>query len=159
MLLASSATALLWVAGCQGRSPAPDVSYTLLDGTRSSTAALRGSVVLLNFWATTCAVCVRKMPMLAATHQKYRPRGLQTLAVAMQYDPPAAVSHFAETRALPFAVVIDNLGAMARGFGDVKATPTSLLLDRRGAIAHRWEGTVEPDTLHARIERLLAEAA
>lgn len=156
LLLASSATALAWVAGCGPRAAVPDISYTLLDGTRSSTAALRGSVVLVNFWATSCATCVHEMPLLAATHQRYRAQGLQTLAVAMQWDAPAAVAHFAETRGLPFGVVIDNTGAVARGFGEIQATPTSLLLDRRGTIAHRWEGAPEPATLHARIERLLA---
>jgi peroxiredoxin len=161
-LLTSSASALAWLTGCDPRAAgpeiAPDVGYTLLDGTRSRTSSLRGSVVLLNFWATSCAPCVHEMPLLARTHQKYLRRGFQTLAVAMQYDPPAAVAHFAETRALPFGVVIDNTGALAQSFGDIKATPTSLLLDRRGRIAQRWVGAPEAADLHARIERLLAAA-
>jgi len=140
------------------RVDAPDVGYTLLDGTRGSTGQLRGQVVLINFWATSCASCVRKMPLLASTHQQYKPRGLQTLAVAMQHDAPASVSHFAQTRALPFGVVIDNTGAVARSFGDVQVTPTSLLLDRRGRIAWRWEGGEDAWQLHSRLERLLAEA-
>ncbi len=147
------------MAGCSGaREVAPDVGFTLLDGSRSSIGALRGSVVLVNFWATSCATCIQEMPLLASTHRKYQPRGLQTLAVAMHYDPPAAVAHFAETRALPFGVVIDNTGAVARGFGNVKLTPTSVLLDRRGAMARRWVGAPEPAELQSVVEQLLAEA-
>ncbi len=157
LLLASSATALGWVAGCGQRQPAPDVSFTLLNGRPGRIADLRGQVVLVNFWATSCAVCVAEMPLLAATQRQYQARGLHTLAVAMRHDPPAAVALFAESRALPFGVVIDNTGAVARSFGDVRVTPTSVLLDRRGQIAQRWEGAPEPATLQARIERLLAE--
>ena len=43
-------------------APAPAVSYTLLDGERGSLEALRGKVVLVNFWATSCATCVAEMP-------------------------------------------------------------------------------------------------
>jgi len=150
--------ALAWLAGCGQREPSPDVSFTLLDGTRSSTGSLRGSVVLMNFWATSCATCVRKMPLLIQTHNAYRARGFQTLAVAMQYDPPAVVAHFAEIRALPFGVVIDNTGVIAQRFGDIQVTPTSLLLDRRGGMAYRWVGAPEAADLHARVEHLLAEA-
>ena len=152
-------SALTSISACSdAREAAPDVGFTLLDGSRSSIGALRGSVVLVNFWATSCATCIQEMPLLAGTQRKYQPRGLRTLAVAMQYDPPASVAHFAETRALPFGVVIDNTGVVAREFGDVKLTPTTVLLDRRGAIARRWVGAPEPEALHALVERLLAEA-
>ena len=161
-LLASSATALAWVvgtsSGCAGREMPPDVGFTLLDGTPSRLSAWRGQVVLVNFWATSCGVCVREMPLLVSTQRKYAERGFHTLAVAMQYDPPAAVAMFAQARGLPFGVVIDNLGAVARSFGDVRATPTSFLLDRGGAIAKRWVGAPESAQLHAAIEKVLGEA-
>lgn len=148
---------LLLHGGFGGRSPAPEVPYTVLDGTRLNTQALKGKVVLVNFWATSCGTCVKEMPQLMATHEKYRGRGFDTLAVAMAYDPPAAVADFAEQRRLPFAVAIDNTGDIARRFGDVSLTPTSILLDRQGRIVRRITG--EPDfvALHALVESLLAE--
>lgn len=146
------------LAGCGRGEPAPDLAYTLLDGSRSSTAALRGQVVLVNFWATSCAVCVREMPQIVATHERFAARGLQTLAVAMQYDAPAAVAAFAERRRLPFGVVIDNTGSVARGLGPVQGTPTLLLIDRQGRVAQRIVGAPDFAALHARIEALLAEA-
>ena len=137
---------------------APDVSYTLLDGRVERLDALRGKVVLVNFWATTCATCVRKMPELVATHEKYNARGLETLAVAMPYDPPARVSQFAESRRLPFGVVIDNTGAMSEGFGPIEATPTTLLIDKRGEVVRRWVGEPSFEVLHSMIEKLLAQS-
>jgi peroxiredoxin len=72
---------------------------------------MAGKVMLVNFWATSCATCVKEMPQIVATHDKFKARGLDTLAVAMSYDPPAFVAKFAETRKLPFGVAIDNTGA------------------------------------------------
>lgn len=143
---------------CTSRDPSPEFSFTLLDGTRSSSAALRGKVVLVNFWATSCVTCVKEMPDLVATHEKFRGRGFETLAVAMSYDPPAYVARFAETRRLPFPVVIDNTGAIARGFGDVRLTPTTFVLDKRGGIVKRLVGEPDFKALHALVDQLLAEA-
>ena len=136
---------------------APNVTYTLLDGRRADLAALRGKVVLVNFWATSCTACVHEMPQIAALHETFKSRGYDTLAVAMRYDPPASVIRFAESRRLPFGVVIDNTGAVARGFGSVELTPTSVLINQRGEIVARYVG--EPDfvALHALVERLLTK--
>ncbi len=150
---------LLAVAGCSGRQPAPSFSYTLLDGTRASSDQLRGKVVLVNFWATSCTTCVAEMPEIVETWRKFNERGFETLAVAMSYDPPAYVANFAQSRALPFGVVIDNTGAIAQGFGDVKLTPTTFLLDKRGGIVKRYVGAPDFKDLHTLVERLLAENA
>ena len=141
-----------------GRSETvPDVGYTLLDGTRSSTTVLRGKVVLINFWATSCTTCVHEMPQIVATHEKFKQRGFETLAVAMSYDPPAYVINFAESRKLPFAVAIDNTGAIAKSFGNVELTPTSVLVNKRGEIVKRYVGEPDFAALHALVDKLLSE--
>ncbi|MEP6876398.1 MAG: TlpA disulfide reductase family protein [Burkholderiales bacterium] len=144
--------------GADTGAAAPNVGYTLLDGSTATTNQLRGKVVLVNFWATDCAPCVREMPQLAATHEKFKARGYDTLAVAMSYDPPALVIAFAERRKLPFGVVIDNTGAVAKSFDAVKVTPTSVLINRQGEIVKRFVGEVDMPTLHALVEKLLAES-
>ena len=142
-----------------GTAPsAPTVSYTLLDGSAASTAQLRGKVVLVNFWATSCTTCVKEMPQIVATYDRYRARGYDTLAVAMSYDPPAYVVNFVETRKLPFPVAIDNTGAVARSFGDVQLTPTSVLINKRGEIVKRYVGEPDFAELHRLLDKLLAEA-
>ena len=148
----------LMLAGCGQPQQAPAVEYTLLDGKHASLGELRGKVVLVNFWATDCAPCIEEMPRLAATWRAYAPRGFETLAVSMSYDPPFAVANFAESRRLPFGVVIDNTGEIAHRFGDVQFTPTTVLINKRGEIVGRWLGAPDFETLHRRIEQLLAEA-
>jgi peroxiredoxin len=139
------------------REAAPSVPYTLLDGSKSSTEAQRGKVLLVNFWATSCVTCVAEMPQLAATHRKFKSRGYETVAVAMDYDQPAFVAHFAQSRALPFGVAYDKSGEIARAFSDVKLTPTMFLIDRQGRIANRYLGAPDFAALDKRIDELLAE--
>lgn len=154
--LALVAGAVAAIQSVNAGGMAPNVAFTLLDGRMSSIDALRGKVVLVNFWATDCATCMKEMPQLIATHEKYKTRGFDTLAVSMRYNPPAYVIAFAERRALPFGVAIDNTGDIARRFGEVQVTPTSLLIDKRGRIVERYVGEPDFGALQRRIEQLLA---
>ncbi len=158
LIVAIGATAALaaWRV-LAAREPAPAVSYTLLDGSKASTETMRGKVLLVNFWATSCTTCVAEMPQIVATHEKFKSRGYETVAVAMSYDPPAYVARFAETRKLPFGVAIDNTGTIAKAFGDVQMTPTTFLIDKQGRVVKRYLGAPDFTALHTLIGELLAE--
>ncbi|MCK9687770.1 TlpA disulfide reductase family protein [Scleromatobacter humisilvae] len=154
LLAPAAALVAAMLSGCSRVEQAPAVSYTLLDGRRTELAALRGHVVLVNFWATDCAPCVEEMPAMVANWRRFSPQGFETLAVAMQTDPPALVSNFAQARALPFGVVIDNTGEVARRLGNVQFTPTSLLINKRGEIVKRWVGKTDFEALAPLIAEL-----
>ncbi len=149
--------AALVLSGC-GQDRAPESSFVLLDGSRITSTQLQGKVTLVNFWATSCTTCVAEMPDLVATHNKFKDKDYDTLAVAMSYDPPAYVVNFAETRKLPFKVALDNTGANAKAWGDVKLTPTTFLVNKRGTIVKRYVGSPDFSELYRLIERRLAEA-
>ncbi len=149
---------LLGLAGCGTQDQAPASRFVLLDGNTVDTASFKGKVVLVNFWATTCVTCVKEMPALVATHNKFVDRGFDTVAVAMSYDPPQWVSNFAQTRQLPFKVALDNTGEIAKAWGDVKLTPTTYLVDKQGRIVKRYVGEPEFEALHRLVEKLLAQA-
>lgn len=156
-LLALLGVAVLTLAGCAGNEEAPASNFVLLDGSTTTTADLKGKVALVNFWATTCVTCVKEMPSLVATHQKFKDKGYETIAVAMSYDQPSWVVNYAQTRQLPFKVALDNTGDIAKNWGDVQLTPTTYLVDKQGRIVKRFVG--EPDfvALHKLIEELLAK--
>ncbi len=139
-----------------GNDAAPPSTFVLLDGSSQTTADLKGKVTLVNFWATSCTTCVAEMPQIVATHDKFKARGYETIAVAMQYDPPSYVVNFAETRKLPFKVAIDNTGAVAKAWGDVKLTPTTYIVNKQGEIVKRYVGAPDFAELHKLIEKLLA---
>jgi len=153
--LAVGGTAFL--AGCSGAQAAPESTFVLLDGSRQTTADMKGKVTLVNFWATSCVTCVAEMPKIISTHNKYRAQGYDTLAIAMSYDPPAYVVNYAQTRQLPFKVAIDNTGANAKAWGDVQLTPTTFLVNKRGQIVKQFVGEPDFAALQQRIETLRAE--
>ena len=148
----------LLLTSCSTKQAAPDTRFVLLDGSQTSTQGLKGKVVLVNFWATTCVTCVKEMPSIVATHNKYKDRGFETVAVAMSYDPPAYVVNFSQSRQLPFKVAIDNTGAVAKAWGDIKITPTTFLVNKRGEIVKQYVGEPDFAAMHQLIEKLLAES-
>lgn len=156
----AAALASAVLLGLSPNAPArvPDVTLTTIQGEKLTAAELRGKVVLVNFWATSCVTCVKEMPKLVATYRKHRDRGFETIAVAMSYDPPNYVLRYAEKNALPFKVVLDPVGAAARAFGDVSLTPTTFVIDRRGTIVKRYLGEPDFAELDRLIEGKLAEA-
>lgn len=137
----------------------PEMAFTQLDGSQHRTQALNGKVSLVHFWATTCSICVKEMPQLMALHRRFQAQGLETLAVAMQYDPPAYVMQFAQAKPMPFRVAMDHDGALARAFGGVEATPTTLVFDRRGNLVKRYQGELDMADLSALLTPLLAQPA
>lgn len=154
---ATLGTSLL-LGGCGTSDAAPASNFVLIDGSTTTTADLKGKVTLVNFWATTCVSCVKEMPMLVDTHNKFKDRGYETVAVAMSYDPPAYVQNFAQTRQLPFKVALDNTGELAKNWGEVKLTPTTYLVDKQGNIVKRFVGEPDVAALHNLIEELLAKS-
>ncbi len=138
---------------------APDVRFAALSGENFVTSDLRGKVVLVNFWATSCVTCVKEMPMLVDTHRRFATRGYETVAVAMSYDHPNLVADFVQKSALPFRVALDTSGEIAKGFGGVRLTPTTIILDRRGKIVKQYLGEPDAAALNALIDKTLAEPA
>ena len=160
-MVALAALVLASVAGlygCSGAQAAPDSTFVLLDGSRQTTADLKGKVTLVNFWATSCVTCVAEMPKVIATYNKYKSRGYDTVAVAMSYDPPSYVVNYTQSRQLPFKVAIDNTGVVAKAWGDVQLTPTTYLVNKRGEIVKQYVGEPDFAALHQLIEKLLAES-
>ena len=144
--------AMLW----QRERRAPDVTFVSLQGERITMGDLRGKVVLINFWATDCAVCIREMPAIVATYGKYRGQGFETIAVAMRHDPPNYVLNYVEQNKLPFTVTLDPMGELAAAFGDVRQTPTTFIIDRQGRLVRRIVGEPDFPRLHVLLEQKLS---
>lgn len=134
----------------------PDVNFIGVHGDQFAMSSLKGKVVLVNFWATSCSVCVAEMPKMVQTFEKYREQGLETVAVAMSYDPPDRVFAYAQQNKLPFHVTLDIFGKAMQAFGGVRGTPTTFLVDRRGKIVQRIEGEPDFAKLGLSIEKELA---
>lgn len=158
--IAATAVAALggWSILSQKRE-APDLTIATLSGQSLTLKQLRGKVVLINFWATTCTTCVGEMPKMIEAYRALSPQGYEMVAIAMDYDRPDWVLHYAQRNSLPFPVALDVSGAAARAFGNVRLTPTSFLIDKQGRIVKQYLG--EPDFLQLRktVDTLLKAAA
>ena len=135
---------------------APEVTFISIAGDKISTANLRGKVVMINFWATSCTTCVHEMPAMVDTYNKFKGQGLEFIAVAMQYDPPNYVVNFTQTRKLPFTVALDSGGDIAKSFGDVTMTPTTFVIGKDGSILKRYVGEPNFAEVHALLQKALA---
>lgn len=135
---------------------APPVSVTALNGQTIDLTQLRGQVVLVDFWATSCPGCVEEMPLLTQTYERYKDKGVQVVAVAMNYDQPAYVANFATRYQLPFTVAIDSDGSAAKAFGNVQLTPTSFIINRKGKIVAQRIGNWKPAELDKALDKALA---
>ena len=155
------AVAVLAIAGAlvyalMEKPAAPAATFTTLEGKPVALNELRGKIVLVNFWATSCPGCVKEMPDLVETYKQYKDRGFEIVAVAMSYDPPNYVANFAKTRQLPFPVALDVNGEHARAFGNVQLTPTSFIIGKDGRIIEEKLGDLDYPKLKALLDKELS---
>jgi thiol-disulfide isomerase/thioredoxin len=136
--------------------PAPEIVVERMDGKNLSLSSLRGSVVLLDVWASWCIPCKQELPMLDAIADRLRDRGVEVLAVSIDQDREN-VQKFLRSRPLPSVTVAhDPGGAIADTFQPEKM-PTSYIIDRHGTVRHVNSG-FEPADAKV-IERRLADLA
>lgn len=134
---------------------APEVTFNTLTGQKITMASLRGKVVYVDFWATSCPGCVEEAPKLNAMYQKYHARGLEMIGVNMNYDPPNYVLKFVQDYKVPYPDALDPQSEIAHAFGDVQVIPTSFLIDKQGRILQKFVGEPDFTQLHAQVEREL----
>lgn len=148
------AVAAVWFMPTGLRQAPPLVGQTL-DGRTLTLEQLRGKPVLVAFWATTCPSCVEEMPHLIELYRELHPKGLEIIGVAMAYDPPEQVRAMAAKRQIPYPIVLDAQGRIAREFDNVRLTPTSVLISPEGRIAHYRLGLLDLPKLRETIEEML----
>jgi peroxiredoxin len=133
----------------------PDVSFTDVYGSSVSVSALRGKVVLLTFWTTTCGQCQTEMRWFADFQHTYRDRNLVVLGVSLDQDGWSRVSPFLERQPLNYDVVLAQREATQPIIG--ASIPTTLIVDRRGRIAVRHIGYCSRGEYQRDLEKVLAE--
>lgn len=136
-----------------------DLTGTDYEGGSHDLAAWRGDVVLLNTWYAACPPCRAEAPDLAAVATDYAAEGLHVLGINSR-DAAGAAQAFQRQLGVTYPSLDDTSGeaiAALQGVVPVNAVPTTVLLDREGRVAARVLGLVEPSTLRALVDDLLAE--
>jgi len=143
----------IWYFQTQTARIAPDVSFKTIKGETVKLTDLQGKPVIVTFWATDCPGCIEEIPHLISLHQQYSQKGLSIIAVAMPYDPPNHVLTMAESKQLPYKIVLDPSGALPQAFGNVQLTPTTFLIDIAGNIVMQKVGVFDLEDMRQRIEK------
>jgi thiol-disulfide isomerase/thioredoxin len=124
----------------------------------ASIGALRGRVVLLDFWATWCAPCRVAIPKLDAMQARYGAQGLSVLGVST--EDAQDVATFMQRMAMRYGVAVDKHAQTTRSYG-VASLPTLVVIDKRGVVRDVAIG-FDPGAdarLDATVRTLLAEPA
>lgn len=132
---------------------APEVQFTVIDGRKLSLSDLRGKPVLLTFWATTCAPCLKEEPTLAALYTELHPHGLEMVGVAMNYDTPARIDDYRRRNNVPYPIALDLDGTIARTFG-IKAIPRAFVIAPDGRVLYDHTGILDPADVRNALARM-----
>ncbi len=127
---------------------APAFRLPALAGGESELGALRGKVVVLNFWATWCPPCVSEMPSLERLHRTLGPEGLAVVAVSTDEDE-AELRRFVAQYSLTLPVLRDPGGRVASDQYRTTGYPETFVLDRSGVLLEHVVGPAEWDTPQA----------
>lgn len=138
--------------------PAPEFALATLGGGQMALAGQRGSVVIMNVWASWCAPCRAEMPAIEAIYAERKARGLQVLAVnSTVQDNAENAAAFVRELDLSFPILLDQDGEVTRRYR-VRALPTTFIIDRRGIIRSViFGGPVSAAVLATKVDELLAE--
>ncbi len=132
---------------------APELEMATLDGGRLALSDLRGKLVLVNFWATWCAPCLKEIPLLVEAQDRYASRGLQILGPAM--DNPEQVRAMLGRLRIQYPILIGER-AVSRAMdalGDtLGALPFSVLISADGQVIQRKHGEYQRAELAELIE-------
>ena len=134
--------------------PAPPLALHTLDGRTISTDSLRGSVVILTFWATWCGPCKEELPLLSDYAARHAAQGLRVLGFSL--DEPADLAAVRKAAAgLSFPVGLLG-GAYAGGYGRIWRLPANFTIGRNGVLVdNSWNADV-PQWTPERLERVVS---
>ena len=119
----------------------PNLALHTVDGQQISMQQLRGSAILLNFWATWCGPCRLEVPWLQKLADEHSKEGLIVIGVLQDDAPDAAVKAFMADHHAHYLVVHDS-GEIAAQMGGITGLPTTFYIGRNGTIVHSVGGLV-----------------
>ncbi|MDB5671235.1 MAG: TlpA family protein disulfide reductase [Alphaproteobacteria bacterium] len=133
---------------------APNFELKLIDGTKVSLDQLRGSVVLLNFWATWCVPCRTELPLLDGYYRYESKHGLRVFAVTTEDSVPIY-----QLKPLFKAMAISPAKGIKGPYAPLGGVPTNFVIDRSGRVRYAQAGAFDLRGLDDIILPLLAEPA
>lgn len=133
---------------------APPFTTTLLNGETFALNSLRGTPVILNFWATWCVPCEVEMPELEQVYQAYKANGLRLVAINIG-EERAAIAEWVARLQLSFDIALNRDTAISQLY-QLRGQPMTFVIDQQGIIRNIYFGATTYAALEAAIAPLLA---
>jgi cytochrome c biogenesis protein CcmG/thiol:disulfide interchange protein DsbE len=136
------------------QKPAPDFRLNSFDGKELWLAGLKGTPVVLNFWASWCyPACYEEAPLLESIWRKYKDQGLAVVGVDIQ-DTEVNARGFMQRFGFTFPNAPDPGSKVSIDYG-VYGVPETFFIDRQGRIAYKHVGSLPPALAEAQVQALL----
>jgi thiol-disulfide isomerase/thioredoxin len=129
----------------------PNLVLNTIEGEKWSLYENRGSVVLLNFWATWCAPCRTETPILVKLAAEYEKNGLKVVGIALDQDGREKIEKFVADYKIDYPVLLPVPGSL---LSRIDPVPTTLLIDAEGRLAKKYVGAMPEKLLRGHIENL-----
>lgn len=147
--LANTARPQETINNAEKPEPAPSFTLMDLDGQAVSLSDLKGKVVVLDFWATWCAPCIKSFPAMQMAVDRYKEDPLVEFLFINTWeqreDPTDFVRQFLEKRGFDFTVLMDKKDPVSKrnpvveSYG-VNGIPAKIIIDVKGNIRHKLTG-------------------
>ena len=136
-------------------SAAPGFNLPVLGGGEVSLAALKGKVVVVNFWATWCPPCINEMPVLNDLYVAYRDQGVEVLGLSLDEEGLPITKPFVEKLEVTYPIVEADRKTY-QAYGNVLTIPHTFVIDREGTVTKRFVNNQTKDAFEAAIKDALA---
>jgi len=126
-------------------TPLDGSPFHTLDGAALSTAAWKGKVVVLNYWATWCVPCRQEIPEFNRIHEEMSAKGVEVVGISMDEEGASVVKPFLEKTPMRYTIGL--------GTGSLDNLPVTIVFDRAGKPVQRFDGLAKPEEIRAAVAK------
>jgi len=137
-----------------GFKPAPEFSLKDASGIERKLADFKGSIVIIDFWATWCPPCREEIPHFVELYNQYKDQGLEIIGVSMDQNPQRVIPGFIEKNNINYTILFGE-DKVYDLYGGINAIPTTFIVDKEGNLVRKYIGYKEKGVFEQDIKELL----